>query len=96
MQMSQYHYLPLAPGFFAILVGIFCRPAILRSVRYAYVSLGVSSGTACAVVRLAGRQLSSISRSRELPPEQVMSDQVDRFLRHALRRAGRQSLARAQ
>ena len=23
MQMSQYHYLPLAPGFFAILVGIF-------------------------------------------------------------------------
>ena len=23
MQMSQYHYLPLAPGFFAILVGLF-------------------------------------------------------------------------
>ena len=23
MQMSQYHYLPLTPGFFAILVGIF-------------------------------------------------------------------------
>ena len=23
MQMSQYHYLPLTPGFFSILVGIF-------------------------------------------------------------------------
>jgi hypothetical protein len=37
------HYLPLAPGFFAILVGLFLIVLILRSVRYAYESLGVSS-----------------------------------------------------
>ena len=36
MQMSQYHYLPLAPGFFAILVGIFLVVLVLRSVRFAY------------------------------------------------------------
>jgi hypothetical protein len=40
------HYLPLAPGFFAILVGFFVIVLILRSVRYAYESLGVSSNTA--------------------------------------------------
>jgi hypothetical protein len=44
--MSQIHYLPLTPGFFAILVGIFVIVLILRSVRYAYESLGVSSGAA--------------------------------------------------
>ena len=46
MQMSQMHYLPLAPGFFAILVGFFLIVLVLRSVRYAYESLGVSSNTA--------------------------------------------------
>ena len=40
------HYLPLAPRFFAILVGFFFIVLILRSVRYAYESLGVSSNTA--------------------------------------------------
>ncbi len=39
-------YLPLTPGFFAILVGFFFIVLILRSVRYAYESLGVSSNTA--------------------------------------------------
>jgi uncharacterized membrane protein len=43
---SQMHYLPLAPGFFAILVGSFLIVLVLRSVRYAYESLGVSSNTA--------------------------------------------------
>jgi hypothetical protein len=38
--------LPLAPGFFAILVGLFFIVLILRSVRYAYERLGVSSNTA--------------------------------------------------
>ena len=33
MQISQMHYLPLAPGFFAILVGLFFIVLILRSVR---------------------------------------------------------------
>jgi hypothetical protein len=39
MQMSAMQYLPLAPGFFAILVGFFfivLVVLILRSVRYAY------------------------------------------------------------
>jgi hypothetical protein len=40
------YYLPLAPGFFAILVGFFVIVLILRSVRNAYESLGVSSNTA--------------------------------------------------
>ena len=40
--MSHMHYLPLAPGFFAILVGLFLIVLILRSVRYAYESLSVS------------------------------------------------------
>ena len=42
MQMSQMHYLPIAPVFFAILVGAFFIVLILRSVSYAYESLGVS------------------------------------------------------
>ena len=41
--MSQIHYLPLTPGFFAILVGIFVIVLILRSVRYAYERLGGGS-----------------------------------------------------
>jgi predicted ATPase len=57
MQMSQMHYLPLAPGFFAILVGFFFIVLILRSVRYAYESLGVSSSAAiflAEINRVAG------------------------------------------
>jgi uncharacterized membrane protein len=46
MHMSQFHYLPLAPGFFSILVGIFFVVLIvlvvLGALRHAYVSLGVS------------------------------------------------------
>ena len=45
MGMSHIHYLPLAPSFFAILVGFFFLVLILRSVRYAYESLGVNSNT---------------------------------------------------
>ena len=36
LEMSQMHYLPLAPGFFDILVGFFFIVLMLRSVRYAY------------------------------------------------------------
>jgi uncharacterized membrane protein len=46
MQMSHMHYLPMSPGFFSILVGIFFVVLVLRSVRYAYESLGISSGAA--------------------------------------------------
>ena len=79
MQMSQYHYLPLAPGFFAILVGLFFIVLVLRSVRFAYESLGVSSGTAMWL--LFASLLGSIFNIpvAELPPERVMSDQVINF-----------------
>jgi uncharacterized membrane protein len=49
MQSSQMHYLPLAPAFFAILVGVFVILAVLiqvRVLRYAYMTLGISSGAA--------------------------------------------------
>jgi uncharacterized membrane protein len=79
MQMGQYHYLPLAPGFFAILVGIFVIVLVLRSVRFAYESLGISSGTAMWL--LFGSLIGSIFNIpvAELPPERVMSDQVINF-----------------
>ena len=49
MEMSQFHYLPLTPGFFSILVGIFGILFLLLqlgALRYAYLSLGVSARTA--------------------------------------------------
>lgn len=46
MHMSQLHYLPLAPGFFSILVGLFIALfvvlLVLRALRNAYLSLGVA------------------------------------------------------
>ncbi len=79
MQMSQYHYLPLAPGFFAILVGLFFIVLVLRSVRFAYESLGISSGAAMWL--LFASLIGSIFNIpvAELPPEHVMSDQVVNF-----------------
>jgi uncharacterized membrane protein len=79
MQMSQYHYLPLAPGFFAILVGIFILVLIVQTLRYAYVSLGIGSGT--ALLLLSGSLIGSIFNIpiARLPPARVMSDQVVNF-----------------
>jgi uncharacterized membrane protein len=79
MQMSQMHYLPIAPAFFAILVGIFFIVLILRSVRYAYESLGVSHQSAMWL--LFASLLGSFFNVpiAELPPEQVMSNQVVDF-----------------
>ena len=67
------HYLPLAPGFFAILVGFFFIVLILRSVRYAYESLGVSSNTAIFLLlaTLIGRFFNI--PIMELAPERAMS-----------------------
>src|SRR5580704_1768532 len=79
MQMSQMHYLPLTPGFFIILVGFFFLVLILRSVRYAYESLGISSRAALFLL------LASLVGSFfnipivDLPPSQVASDQVVDF-----------------
>jgi uncharacterized membrane protein len=47
--MSQYQYLPLTPGFFSILVGLFVILLVLiqlGALRYAYMRLGMSSGAA--------------------------------------------------
>src|SRR5262249_51411475 len=79
MQMSLMHYLPLAPGFFAILVGFFFIVLVLRSVRYAYESLGVSSNA--AIFLLFATLIGSIFNIpiEELPPARVASNQVIDF-----------------
>jgi uncharacterized membrane protein len=49
MSVSQVHYLPLAPPFFFILVGLFLLLLVLIQLgvlRYAYMRLGISSGAA--------------------------------------------------
>jgi uncharacterized membrane protein len=78
MQMSEYHYLPLTPADFAILVGIFVLVGILlvSTLRYAFLSLGVSSSS--ALLLLAGSLIGSYFNIpiAQLPPEQVMSDQI--------------------
>jgi len=79
MQVSQYHYLPLSPGFFAILVGIFILVLVLQSWRYAYVSLGVSPGT--AMFLLFASLVGSVFNIpvAELRPEPVVSDRIVDF-----------------
>jgi uncharacterized membrane protein len=72
-------YLPLAPGFFSILVGFFIIVLILRSVRYAYESLGASSNT--AIFLLFATLIGSIFNIpiAELSPERVSHHAVDFF-----------------
>jgi uncharacterized membrane protein len=79
MQMSEYHYLPLAPAFFSILVGIFFIVFVLLLLgvlRAAYLDLGVSSRT--AMLLLFASLIGSYFNIpiAELPPEHVMSDEV--------------------
>ena len=84
--MSHLHYLPLAPRFFAILVGFFFIVLILRSVRYAYESLGVNSNT--AIFLLLATLIGSFFNIpiAELAPERTMSHHhVDFFgMRYAV------------
>jgi uncharacterized membrane protein len=79
MQMSQMHYLPIAPAFFAILVGIFFIVLILRSLSYAYESLGVSHHAAMWLLfaSLVGSFFNI--PIAELRPEEVMSNRVIDF-----------------
>jgi len=82
MQMSQFHYLPLTPGFFSILVGAFLIMFILLvlgALRRAYLSLGVSPGT--AMLLLFGSLVGSYFNIpiAELPGERVVSNQVIDF-----------------
>jgi uncharacterized membrane protein len=82
MHLSQFHYLPLTPGFFSILVGIVAILFLLLqlgALRYAYLNLGVSSRT--AMLLLIGSLIGSYFNIpiAELPPQQVMSNQVVDF-----------------
>jgi hypothetical protein len=78
--------LPLAPRFFAILVGLFFLVLILRAVRYAYESLGVSSNA--AIFLLLATLIGSFFNIpiTELPPERAISHHhVDFFgMRYAV------------
>ena len=83
MQLSQFHYLPLAPGFFTILIGLFVGLVVvllvLGALRHAYLSLGVSPQT--AMLLLIGSLIGSYFNIpvAVLPPEQVQSDKVIEF-----------------
>ena len=82
MELSQFHYLPMTPGFFSILVAIFAVLFLLLqlgALRYAYLSLGVSSGTAMGL--LVGSLIGSYFNIpvAVLPGKQVMSDRVVDF-----------------
>jgi uncharacterized membrane protein len=83
MHMSQFHYLPLAPGFFSILVALFVVVLVLtlvfRALRRAYVSLGVSPHTAMwlLVATLIGSYFNI--PVAVLPHETLQSDTVHSF-----------------
>jgi uncharacterized membrane protein len=83
MHMSQFHYLPLAPSFFSILVGLFVVVLVLtlifRVVRRAYVSLGVSPHAAMwlLVATLVGSYFNI--PIAVLPHEALQSDTVHTF-----------------
>ena len=83
MSLSQVHYLPLAPPFFFILVGLFVALLVLIQLgvlRYAYMRLGISSGAALLLL------LASLIGSyfnipvAYLPEQQVLAQQeIDFF-----------------
>ncbi|HZD91023.1 MAG TPA: DUF1614 domain-containing protein [Pseudolabrys sp.] len=82
MDSSQFHYLPLTPGFFSILVGIFVVVLVmlqLGALRYAYMQLGVSSGA--AMLLLAASLVGSYFNVpvTELPAHHVVQGQVIDF-----------------
>ena len=82
MHLSQFHYLPLTPGFFSILVGLFLILSIflvLSALRQAYQNLGVSSTT--AMLLLFGSLVGSYFNIpvAELPPERIESNRVIEF-----------------
>ena len=83
MHISQFHYLPLAPGFFSVLVALFIGMvlifAVLGALRHAYLSLGVTPRT--AMLLLVGSLVGSYFNIpiAALPPEQVQSDKVIEF-----------------
>jgi uncharacterized membrane protein len=83
MNLSQFHYLPLAPPFFFILVGLFVALLVLIQVgvlRYAYMRLGISSGAALLLLSPLSSAAISIFRSFICPKQQAVSQQeIDFF-----------------
>ena len=83
MHMSQFHYLPMAPAFFSIFVGLFVIVLIVtvavRAVRRAYESLGLTPGG--AMLLLFGSLLGSYFNIpvAQLPNEPLQSDKVVDF-----------------
>ena len=80
--MSQYHYLPLTPEFFSILVGLFVVLLVLVQLgvlRYAYMRLGMSSGAALLLLfaSLVGSYFNI--PVAQLPGQRVMSGEVVDF-----------------
>src|SRR5204862_6678728 len=76
--MSQLHYLPLPPVFFAILVGLFILLVVLIQIgilRYAYMRLGVSSRV--ALLLLLASLIGSYFNIPEaaLPEQHILSGQ---------------------
>ena len=83
MQMSQFHYLPLAPGFFSILIGVlvvlFVALMVLDLLRHAYLNLGVSPRT--AMYLLLGTLVGSYFNIpvATLPAEPLVSNETITF-----------------
>ena len=83
MQIGHYHYLPLTPGFFSILVGLslilLVVLLVLRALRQAYLNLGISSST--AMLLLFGSLIGSYFNIpiAVLPHEPMVSDRVIDF-----------------
>ena len=83
MQMSQFHYLPLSPGFFSLLVGallgLFVVLVVLDLLRHAYVNLGVSPRT--AMYLLVGSLIGSYFNIpiANLPGEPVTANETITF-----------------
>jgi uncharacterized membrane protein len=80
--MSQYHYLPLTPEFFSILVGLFLVLLVLiqlGALRYAYMRLGMSSGAALLLLfaSLVGSYFNI--PVAQLPGQRVLSGEVVEF-----------------
>jgi uncharacterized membrane protein len=78
MHLSQLHYLPLSPPFFAILAGLFLALVVLIQVgalRYAYMRLGISSHA--AMLLLLGSLLGSALNLpvAQLPEQHIVSGQ---------------------
>jgi uncharacterized membrane protein len=83
MQISQLHYLPLAPGFFSILValliGLLILLVALDLLRHAYLNLGVSPRT--AIYLLIGSLIGSYFNIpiANLPGQEVVSNETITF-----------------